>query len=104
MKEKDRESLIAIYKRLDMYVGTNPEIYQLMPEERVLDEKIMMWTIKELYQSPYKIYLNSLKQKDFLLKFYKTKKYITAKPNYQLKEVIDYFIVCLYEEMERTKG
>ena len=57
LTENDRNNLILIYSRLEMYVKDS-KIYELMPEERVLDEKIMFWAIKEIYLSPHKIYLN----------------------------------------------
>lgn len=75
-----------------------------MPEDRVLDEKIMFWAVKELYLSPHKSYLNELKRDKFVLRYLKTKKYIMEKPNYRLEEVINYFIVCLHEELENKKG
>lgn len=102
LKEKDREPLIILFNRLEMYCG-NVEIYELMPEEMVLDSKIMFWAIKEIYLSPHAIYLNDLKNDKFRLKYYKTKKYIMEKPNYRIEEVINYFIVCLHEEMEKEK-
>lgn len=102
LKEKDREPLKILLKRLEMYCG-NIEVYNFMPEERVLDEKIMFWGLKEIYLSPHRIYLKDLKRDQFALKYYKTKKYIMAKPNYRLEEVINYFIVCLHEEMEKEK-
>ena len=102
LTENDRNNLILIYSRLEMYVKDS-NIYDLMPEERVLDEKIMFWAIKEIYLSPHKIYLNLLTRDKFILKYYKTKKYITEKENYKIKEIIDYFMVCLHDEMENTK-
>ena len=75
-----------------------------MPQERVLDEKIMFWALKEIYLSPHRVYLNNLTREKFILKYYKTKKYITEKPYYRLEEIINYFIVCLHEEMEKEKG
>lgn len=102
LKQKDKEPLITLLKRLEMYCSTS-EIYKLMPEERVLDEKIMFWALKEIYLSPHRVYLNNLKRDKFTLKYYKTKKYIMEKPEYRLEEVINYFIVCLHEEMEKEK-
>ena len=75
-----------------------------MPQERVLDEKIMFWALKEIYLSPHRVYLNKITREKFTLKYYKTKKYITEKPYYRLEEIINYFIVCLHEEMENKKG
>ena len=75
-----------------------------MPQERVLDEKIMFWALKEIYLSPHRVYLNKLTREKFTLKYYKIKKYITEKPYYRLEEIINYFIVCLHEEMEKEKG
>lgn len=102
LTENDRDNLILIYSRLEMYVKDS-KIYELMPEERVLDEKIMFWAIKEIYLSPHKIYLNTLTRDKFILKYYKTKKYITEKENYKIKEIIDYFMVCLHDEMENRR-
>lgn len=102
LKEKDREPLILLFKRLEMYCG-KAEIYDLMPKEMVLDSKIMFWVVKEIYLSPHAMYLNELTSDKFRLKYYKTKKYIMEKPEYRLEEVINYFIVCLHEEMEKEK-
>lgn len=102
LKGKDREPLITLLKRLKMYCS-KIEIYDLMPADRVLDEKIMFWALKEIYLSPHRVYLNNLKRDKFTLKYYKTKKYIMEKPEYRLEEVINYFIVCLHEEMEKEK-
>ena len=34
---------------------------------------------------------------------YQNKKYITEKENYKIKEIIDYFMVCLHDEMENRR-
>ncbi len=99
--EKDKLSLIAILKRLEMYTD-NVSVYDFMSAERLLDEKIMIWAIKETYQSPYKVYLNNLDREKFVLKYQKTKKYITENRDYKLEEIIKYFIVCLHEELENS--
>lgn len=103
LKEKDREGLINTLQHLELYVE-DPIAYNLMTVERVLDEKIMQWAIKEVYLSPHKVYLNDLKRDKLVLKYLKTKKYITEKPNYRLEEIINYFIVCLHDEFENRKG
>lgn len=102
LTQNDKSNLILIYSKLEMYVNDS-KIYNIMPAERVLDEKIMFWAIKEIYLSPHKIYLNTLTRDKFILKYYKTKKYITEKENYKIKEIIDYFIVCLHDEMENRR-
>lgn len=102
LTQNDKSNLILIYSKLELYVN-NSKAYELMPAERVLDEKIMLWAIKEIYLSPHKIYLNTLTRDKFILKYYKTKKYITEKENYKIKEIIDYFMVCLHDEMENRR-
>ena len=97
LTQNDKSNLILIYSKLELYVN-NSKAYELMSAERVLDEKIMLWAIKEIYLSPHKIYLNTLTRDKFILKYYKTKKYITEKENYKIKEIIDYFMVCLHDE------
>lgn len=102
LTQNDKSNLILIYSKLELYVN-NSKAYELMSDERVLDEKIMLWAIKEIYLSPHKIYLNTLTRDKFILKYYKTKKYITEKENYKIKEIIDYFMVCLHDEMENRR-
>lgn len=102
LTQNDKSNLILIYSKLELYVN-NSKAYELMSAERVLDEKIMFWAIKEIYLSPHKIYLNTLTRDKFILKYYKTKKYITEKENYKIKEIIDYFMVCLHDEMENRR-
>lgn len=102
LTQNDKSNLILIYSKLELYVN-NSKAYELMSAERVLDEKIMLWSIKEIYLSPHKIYLNTLTRDKFILKYYKTKKYITEKENYKIKEIIDYFMVCLHDEMENRR-
>ena len=102
LTQNDKSNLILIYSKLELYVN-NSKAYELMSAERVLDEKIMLWAIKEIYLSPHKIYLNTLTRDKFILKYYKTKKYITEKENYKIKEIIDYFMVCLHDEMENRR-
>lgn len=102
LTQNDKSNLILIYSKLELYVN-NSKAYELMSAARVLDEKIMLWAIKEIYLSPHKIYLNTLTRDKFILKYYKTKKYITEKENYKIKEIIDYFMVCLHDEMENRR-
>ena len=102
LTQNDKSNLILIYSKLELYVN-NSKAYELISAERVLDEKIMLWAIKEIYLSPHKIYLNTLTRDKFILKYYKTKKYITEKENYKIKEIIDYFMVCLHDEMENRR-
>lgn len=78
-------------------------VYDYMPKDRLLDEKIMLWSIKEIYLSPYKILLKKLSRENMVLKYLKTKKYISEKTNYRLEEIINYFIACLKEELEKEK-
>ena len=99
LSEKDRNCLITILRHLEMYVE-NTVAYDLMPADRFLDEKIMLWAVKEIYLSPHKVFLNNLKRNRFILRYQKTKKYITGKPDYKLEEIINYFIVCLHDELE----
>lgn len=99
LSEKDRNCLITILRHLEMYVE-NTVAYDLMPADRFLDEKIMLWAVKEIYLSPHKVFLNNLKRDRFILRYQKTKKYITGKLDYKLEEIINYFIVCLHDELE----
>ncbi len=96
----DREPLITNLKRLELYTE-DTNAYIMMTHERFLDAQIMMWAVKELYLSPYKMLLSKLDAKNLRLKYTKTKKYITEKENYRIDELISYFITCLQEEMQK---
>lgn len=92
-----------MFKRLELY-AEDKEAYDLMPINRVMDEKIMMWVIKEIYASPYKVYIDKLDRRLVVHKYAKTKKYIMQKMNHTLEDIINYFIVCLQDELiKRSK-
>lgn len=99
LNESDYEPFTHLLKRLELY-AENKEAYELMPINRVMDEKIIMWAIKEIYASPYKIYINKLDRSLIMHKYAKTKKYIMQKMNYTLEDIINYFIVCLQDELK----
>ena len=59
LKPTDRTPLIILLQRLGLYVD-KISAYSLMPPERILDDKIMLWCVKEIYLSPHKAFLNNL--------------------------------------------
>ena len=95
--KEDKESLKIILSRLDLYVE-NLDTFKLMNENAVLDLKIQTWAITELYLSPHRVLLNGLTRDKFMLKFKKARKYIAEGKG--LKDLINYFMVCLHEELE----
>lgn len=99
MYENDKKALINIYKKLDLFIDDKNAL-NLMSNEATQDLKIMIWSIKEIYQSPHRVLLNTLKKDTFRLKYYKAKKYIEKKDNHTTIEIINYFIKCLQNEME----
>lgn len=103
MKENDRDYFVQILRHLELYTETLTA-YELMTPEKLLDEKIIIWAIKEIYLSPYKMFLNNLNREKIVLKYQKTKKYITSKDDYRIEEIINYFVVCLYNELENGRG
>ncbi len=103
LTEKDRISLVSSLRHIGFSID-NDIAYNLMPPERVLDEKIMLWCVKEIYLSPYKIFLNDLTWEILAHKYLKTKTYITEKPDYRVEEIINYFIVCIQNELENKRG
>lgn len=102
LKESDRAILIKILRRLELYTD-NKRAYDLMSAEKLMDQKFMIWAIKEIYQSPHKVLINKLQRERMVLKYAKTKEYITQKLDYKLVEIISYYIVCLHEELEEMK-
>lgn len=71
-----------------------------MTVDRLVDEKILIWIVKEIYLSPHRTLLNNLKRDKLLLRYQKTKKYITSKSDYRIEELINYCIVCIHDELE----
>lgn len=102
LKPTDRTPLIVLLQRIGLYVD-KISAYSLMPTERILDDKIMLWCVKEIYLSPHKAFLNNLNWDKLVHKYLKTKKYITEKTDYRLEEIINYFIVCLQDELENKR-
>ena len=103
LTEKDRPGLTLILEKIDLYRDGAKFGYALMPEDKALDQKIMTWAIKELYTSSYRIFLKNLKRDKLINKYLKTKEYITTKGNYKLKDILNYFIVCLQQEFEKQR-
>ena len=99
LDEKDREALILIFDRLEMYVN-DINSFNSMPYEVVINEKILMWVVKEIYLSPYRIFINKLDRQTLVHKFLKSKKYIERKQDFKLEELISYCITCLQKELK----
>ncbi len=97
--EINRAAIIIHLKRLELYF-TNIETLNSIPKERILEYELQYWTIKELYFSPYKVYLNTLTRDKFLLKFLQTQKYIKIDSESKLTDFVSYFIKSLREEFE----
>ena len=97
-----KDSFIRDLERLNLY-SSDPSVFEWMPQEQALREKILIWAIKEIKLSPYKIYLNDLQEKTLWLKLLKTEKYITKNENYTLEDFVNYFMACLQEEFENGK-
>lgn len=100
MLDEDRIPLTRILSRLGLHIETL-DAFKLMPENVILDLKIQTWAIKELYLSPHRVLLNDLTSKKFMLKYQKARKYITEEKG--LKDLINYFMVCLHEELEEGR-
>lgn len=99
ISEMNRQAIIIHLKRLELYF-TDIETLNYIPSERILEYELQYWTIKELYFSPYKVYLNALTRDKFLLKFLQTQKYIKIDNESKLTDFINYFIKSLREELK----
>lgn len=99
ISEDDRTAIIRHLKRLELYF-TNIETLNIVSKEKILEYELQYWTIKELYFSPYKIYLDALTRDKFLLKFLQTQKYIKIDSESKLTDFVSYFIKSLREELE----
>lgn len=101
MEAIDKEAIILTLKRLGMYSANNNEIIKYMSKDAVFDLQLQYWAIKEIYCSPYKVYLNNLKRERFMLRFLKSKKYVD--PNENIYKFLNYFIKSLQQDFCKEK-
>lgn len=95
--DEDRETLKILLNKLELYVE-DLGVFKMMNEQALLDLKIQTWVITELYLSPHRVLLSKLTRDKLILKYKKARKYIPEEKG--LTELINYFMVCLQEELE----
>lgn len=100
ISQSQKEGLIINMKRLDIFIS-NSDTLQYLNEEQIQEIKIQYWVIKELYFSPYAMYLNKLTRDMFLNKYLLTKKYIKLTDD-TLTDFVNYFIKILRKEFENN--
>lgn len=103
--EVDRMAIINCLKTLEIYMTDLKLPY--MTTERLTDIKLQYWAIKEIYFSPYKIYLDKLTKNKFVFKYLQSKQYmkINIEDEDILTEFMSYFIKILqieFKEKENT--
>lgn len=86
-------------KKWELLVPENSIKY--LNQTQILRYEILYWTIKEMYFSPYKMLLNSLKKEEINNKFLKTEKYCGEPSEENIVKFINYFIVCLREKIDK---
>jgi hypothetical protein len=69
-----------------------------MSKEQIQDTKIQYWTVKELYKSPYKIFLDKLNRENFIFKYLQSKKYIKQDPEFK-EDIVKYFIKIVQTDL-----
>ena len=72
-----------------------------MSKQQILEMQVQYWAIKELYYSPYKIFLNNLTNERLTFRFLKTKKYVDMNEN--MNKFLNYFIKSLQEDFYKNK-
>ncbi len=72
-----------------------------MNDEEIFDLCLQYWAIKELYFSPYKVFLNKLKREQFIFRFYKSKSYVNPRDN--TYHFLNYFIKSLQQDFYKEK-
>ena len=98
LNDNDRIAIVNVLKRLEIYVTSLNSI----PKNMIDDLKLQYWTIKELYLSPYKLYLDKLTNKKFMFRYLKTKQYMECDSEEKIGDFIAYFIKSLREDLEKT--
>lgn len=102
ISEEDRQAIITYLQKLDLYFS-NIDILKCLTDEKQLEYELQYWTIKEIYFSPYKIYLNSMTRTKFLFKYLQTQKYINLDNESKIIDFICYFIKILREDFEKEE-
>lgn len=92
----------TIMKQLKMYDYSNEEeVMSHVPEDKLFDLKLKYWAVKELYFSPYKVYLGKIQHERFNLRFNKAKKYVN--PREDIYHFLNYFIKSLQQDFCKEK-
>ena len=102
LNETDRISIETTLKKLELYIENDKSL----PEQIKFDLQLKYYAIAQIYLSPYKIYLLDLKEKLFTRIFLAAKKYcpITIDDEDKLEDFMNYFIVCVRNELEKKNG
>lgn len=99
---QDKSIIIIHLKRLGILVE-NTDILNFFTENKIIETKVFYWAIKELYFSPYKVYLNSLTYNQLCLRFLKAKEYVSGDEGIEVERLVSYFIRCLQTELKEGK-
>ncbi len=101
ISESQKNGIILNLKRLEIYVN-EPEILLLIPTNNLLGIKVKYYAIKELYFSPYAIYLQNLSKEVMDFKFLKTSKYVDITKN--VYHFTNYFIKSLQNSLSNKES
>lgn len=99
ISEDQTKGIRNCLKKWELLVPENS--VQYLNQTQILRYEILYWTIKEMYFSPYKMLLNSLKKEEINNKFLKTEKYCGEPSEENIVKFINYFIVCLREKIDK---
>lgn len=104
ISDTDRFAIITCLKRLEIYIS-NIEDLQYFSENRILEHELQYWVIKEIYFSPYKVYLNELTRNKLLLKYLQTQKYMSLdiKDEESVTAFVSYLIKILREDFTKEE-
>lgn len=98
ISKEERKGIINILRKLDIFID-NTDILQYFSESQVFEYQLQYWAIKEIFFSPYKVFLGKLTRQQFVYRFFKAKKYMDIE-KCSIYEFLAYFIRCIQEEME----
>lgn len=102
ISSQDKQAIIYILKKLDLIIDNmnTDEGFIYMPDKDKFALKIQCYCIKEVYFSPYRVFLKDLTRERFLFRFEKAKKYINPSNTYKF---LNYFIKCVQEDFYKNK-
>lgn len=102
MTYEDKQHIVEILKRLDLYANSKEFIEYLKDTKQLQKYQVFYYAIKEIHLSEHSSILNEITRKKLVRIYKSTERYIYAKENYTMLDFLNYFIKCIKNEAEEV--